>query len=48
MDRYKETFDTGNNLAFAYQERFMDAALYNDPYDYICNAVATQPAKPLT
>ncbi len=45
MDRYKETFNTWNNVASIYQDKFMDMDLYNDTYDYICNAVAKQNAK---
>jgi len=39
MDRYKETFDTWNNIASLYQDKFMDMDLYNSTYDSICNAV---------
>jgi SAM-dependent methyltransferase len=45
MDKYKETFDTWNNIATIYQDKFMDLNLYNDTYDYICNAVTKQKAK---
>lgn len=45
MDRYKETFDTWNNIATIYQSKFMDLDLYNDTYDYICNSVVRQKAK---
>lgn len=45
MDKYKETFDTWNNIASLYQDKFMDLDLYNDSYDYICNAVTKQKAK---
>lgn len=45
MDKYRETFDTWNNLASLYQDKFMDLNLYNDSYDYICNAVTKQKAK---
>jgi len=45
MDRYKETFDTWNNVAAIYQDKFMDLDLYNDTYDYICNSVTNQKAK---
>ncbi len=45
MDRYKETFDTWNNVASIYQGKFMDLDLYNDTYDYICNSVTKQKAK---
>ncbi|MBX2931977.1 MAG: class I SAM-dependent methyltransferase [Chitinophagaceae bacterium] len=45
MDRYKETFDTWDNIASIYQDKFMDLDLYNDTYDYICNSVTKQKAK---
>jgi len=45
MDKYKETFDTWNNIASIYQDKFMDLNLYNDSYDYICNSVTKQKAK---
>lgn len=45
MDRYKETFNTWNNIASVYQDKFMDLDLYNETYDYICNAVTIQKAK---
>ncbi|MFN3755154.1 class I SAM-dependent methyltransferase [Flavobacterium sp.] len=45
MDKYKETFDTWNNIASLYQDKFMHLDLYNDSYDYICNTVTKQNAK---
>ncbi|MFT3904014.1 MAG: class I SAM-dependent methyltransferase [Niabella sp.] len=45
MDRYKETFDTWNNVASIYQDKFMGLDLYNDTYDYICNSVTKPKAK---
>lgn len=45
MDRYKETFETWNNVASIYQDKFMDLTLYNDTYDYICVSVSKQKAK---
>ena len=45
MDRNKETFDTWNNIASLYQDKFMNLDLYNDTYDFICNAIATPNAK---
>lgn len=45
MDKYKETFDTWNNIASIYQDKFMDLNLYNDSYDFICNSVTKQKAK---
>ncbi len=39
MDNYKETFNTWNRVAKAYQDKFMDLDLYNDTYDFICNSI---------
>ena len=45
MDKYKETFETWNNIASIYQDKYMDMNLYNDSYDYICNTVTKPNAK---
>ncbi len=45
MDRYIETFETWNNIALIYQDKFMDLNLYNDTYDYICNYIGKPKAK---
>jgi SAM-dependent methyltransferase len=45
MDKYQETFDTWNKLASLYQEKFMELPLYNDSYDYFCQAVEKPRAK---
>lgn len=45
MDKYQETNDTWNNLASLYQDKFMDLALYNDTYDYICHSLTQPKAK---
>lgn len=45
MDSYKETFETWNNVAAVYQDKFMDLDLYNGTYDYICNSVTKPNAK---
>lgn len=45
MDRDKETFDTWNNIASIYQDKFMKMDLYNDTYDYICNSIDKRKAK---
>ncbi len=45
MDKYKETFETWNNIASIYQDKFMDLDLYNETYDYICNSVTKPKAK---
>ncbi len=44
-DRYKETADTWNKLASAYQEKFMGLDLYNSTYDFICDAIVKEKAK---
>ncbi len=44
MDKYQETFNTWNNIAALYQEKFMELDLYNDSYDYICNTITKQKA----
>jgi 2-polyprenyl-3-methyl-5-hydroxy-6-metoxy-1,4-benzoquinol methylase len=41
MDRYKKTFETWNKVAFLYQEKFMELALYNDTYDAFCSSIET-------
>ena len=45
MDRYKETFETWDKVASLYQDKFMDLALYNDTYDFICNSITKTRAK---
>lgn len=45
MDRYKETFETWNNIASIYQDKFMKMDLYNETYDYICNSIGKPNAK---
>jgi cyclopropane fatty-acyl-phospholipid synthase-like methyltransferase len=45
MDRYKETFDTWNNIASIYQDKFMELDLYNDTYDFICTCIDKPKAK---
>ncbi len=39
MDRYKITFETWNNAALLYQEKFMNLELYNDSYDAFCSYI---------
>lgn len=34
MDRYKETFETWNQIAGLYEEKFMNLSLYNETYDF--------------
>ncbi len=45
MDKYKETFNTWNNVAALYQDKFMNLDLYNETYDYICNFIKNKKAK---
>ena len=45
MDKYEETFETWNNIASIYQDKFMDLNLYNDSYDFICNSLTIYKAK---
>ncbi len=45
MDKYTETFETWNKSASIYQDKFMDLNIYNDTYDYICNAIDKPNAK---
>lgn len=37
MDAYQETFETWNQIAKIYEEKFMDLSLYNDSYDSFSN-----------
>lgn len=39
MDSYQETFDTWNNIAAVYQDRFMGLDVYNETYDFICSSI---------
>lgn len=45
MDKYKETFNTWNNIAAVYQDKFMNLTLYNKSYNYICKTITKQNAK---
>ena len=47
MDPYQETFETWNQLAQLYQDRFMDLNNYNATYDFICNALSAEQIKVL-
>jgi SAM-dependent methyltransferase len=45
MDIYKQTATTWNKLALLYQDRFMQLDIYNETYDFFCNAISkNQPA----
>lgn len=39
MDKYKETFETWNKIAPLYQDKFMNLNLYNETYDFFCEAL---------
>ncbi|WKL49852.1 class I SAM-dependent methyltransferase [Flavobacterium pectinovorum] len=39
MDKYNETFETWNKIANLYQDKFMDLSLYNETYDFFCDAL---------
>ncbi|RNI23623.1 class I SAM-dependent methyltransferase [Rufibacter latericius] len=41
MDRHASTIQTWDQLAAAYQEKFMDLDLYNDTYDRFCDLIPT-------
>ncbi|RTY86321.1 class I SAM-dependent methyltransferase [Flavobacterium sp. GT3R68] len=45
MDRYQQTIDTYNQLASAYQDKFMDLDLYNDTYDQFCSLIEKKSPK---
>lgn len=45
MDKYDETFETWNNIAALYEQKFMDLDLYNASYDFICDALEVPNAK---
>lgn len=47
MDSNRETFETWNKGAAAYQAKFMDLTLYNHTYDVFCAALAKPQAKVL-
>ena len=37
--RSEETFETWNSIASRYQDKFMDLRLYNETYDFVCDAL---------
>lgn len=45
MEKDKETFETWNNIASIYQDKFMYLDLYNATYDRICDAIRKPQAK---
>ncbi len=45
MDKQQETQNTWNNIAAIYNDKFLDLPLYNDTYDFICEAITRQNAK---
>lgn len=47
MDHSEHTFQTWDQLASQYQEKFMDLDLYNDTYDLFCKEAAIHNARVL-
>lgn len=45
MNHNKETFQTWNKVAQAYQDKFMELDLYNDSYDSFCKAIQKENAR---
>ncbi|MBK8698627.1 MAG: class I SAM-dependent methyltransferase [Saprospiraceae bacterium] len=45
MDKRKTSFDSFNDLASAYEEKFMGLDIYNDTYDAFCDEVKKPGAK---
>ncbi|MBX2939807.1 MAG: class I SAM-dependent methyltransferase [Ferruginibacter sp.] len=45
MDRYKETFNTWNNIASLYNDKFSKLDLYDDTYDFICKCIQKHESK---
>jgi ubiquinone/menaquinone biosynthesis C-methylase UbiE len=45
MDRYQLTFDTYNNIAKVYEDKFMDMDLYNDTYNLFCSLIPQPEAR---
>jgi len=43
-DPYRITISTWNKIANIYQDKFMDLAIYNNSYDYFCNALSKSKA----
>ncbi|WCL47639.1 class I SAM-dependent methyltransferase [Leptospira sp. GIMC2001] len=44
-DKYLETFETWNNMADLYQEKFMNLSIYDETYDFICENLTKSQAK---
>lgn len=44
-DKYQETFETWNNIADLYEEKFMQVDLYDESYDCICTSIIKLNAK---
>ena len=40
MNQNENTIHTWNKLAQKYHDKFMDVVIYNDSYDFFCNAIA--------
>lgn len=44
-NKYKETFETWNKVAKVYEDKFMHLDVYNETYDYFCDAIVKPKAK---
>lgn len=47
MDKRKETFETWNKIAEAYEARFMDLDIYNSSYDVFCESIKNKSGRVL-
>ncbi len=47
MDSYQETFETWNNIASLYEEKFMSLDLYNKTYEIFCELIVRHNARVL-
>ena len=47
MDSYQETFETWNNIASLYEEKFMSMDLYNKTYEIFCELIVRHNARVL-
>lgn len=45
MDRYKETFNTWNEVAHLYEENFMELDCYNSTYNFVCDSIVKNKAR---
>lgn len=45
MNHDQQNFDTWNKIAKIYEDKFMRLDLYNETYDFVCNAIDKENAK---